>query len=178
VTGNNFYRECLRSVAIHEAGHVTLYAAIKYPIKSVNVTCLAGRVRLIGEHPSNFRRIVGLLAGYAAQKVILGDTIKKRPGKKDSSDIKSAEYIAINTLGYSHWREVMRAGRLAAERFARANRMQIEAVAEMLHQLDEGGGCDVDGSRIMARLKQLPPLTAIPPRDYRGTKMRKTNRNH
>jgi hypothetical protein len=180
VTGNSLYRKSMRRVVIHESGHATFYGAIpdECSIKEVSVTVLSGHVMLFERLPDNFRRLVGCLAGLAAEKVILGtknvyfrsyessDMSKARCiasiiGRKDYLDIRMREgHAAAVRFGRAHRAHVLREGKAAAERFARANREQIEAVARTLRRLG-----DVDGSRIMARLNQLPPLTAIPPRE-------------
>src|SRR2546430_110916 len=127
MVGNKFYQDCIRRVAIHESGHATFFGAIGYSIKKVNVTCLSGCVRL-SKYPPTFHMLVGYLTGLAAETIILG---RKHAKDYGSSDISNARSIAFK-IGRRNWDDVFVAGKVAAERFARANREQIEAVAEMM----------------------------------------------
>jgi hypothetical protein len=168
--GNSLYRRMIRRVAVHEAGHFTFYAAIsdEYPIVEASVDVLSGHVTHSGHPPPNFRSVVGLLAGLAAQKVLLRTT-NLYYTHRNSSDIIKARNIA-HTIDRNKRVEIMRAGRVAAERFARANRKQIAAIARTLCRLV---GSEIDCPRLMARLNPLPPLTAIPPREFVPTSPKK-----
>src|SRR2546421_6465596 len=104
--GNDLYHRTARRVMIHESGHFVFYAAIPgFPIKSVNATLLSGFVQFTKHHPPTFHRLVGLLAGLAAEKVILGTTNLYHT-RRESSDIFVARNIAFS-LDRSNWRAVM-----------------------------------------------------------------------
>jgi hypothetical protein len=161
--GNRLYRKTIRRTVVHELGHFTFYAACpdnEYLIEEMCVDLFSGHVTHAGHPPRNFRTIVGLLSGLAAEKIIRRE---KNPYLKyyDSTDMTRARDIAYK-IDRDNQVEIMRAGRVAAEQFVRANRKQIVAVVRTLCRMGAG---DIDVPRLMARLKQLPPLTEIPPRE-------------
>jgi hypothetical protein len=159
---NKLYRRMIGWITVHEAGHFTFDAAFpdEFPVKEVRVDLFSGFVGNAGNHPEDFRTIVCLLSGLAAEKILRGE---RNPYLKhlNSSDMTQARAIAYK-IDRDKQVEIMRAGRVAAERFVVANRRQVAAIARTLCRM---GKSTVDGRRLMLRLKYLPPLTELPPRE-------------
>jgi hypothetical protein len=155
-------------IPIHEAGHSTLYGACpEYEIEGASMyprrirgEMHRAHVQLRKTPPRCFRSCVGSLVGLAAEKVLLGITYAPN---FESNDILHARQTAT-IVGGDDWANFMHEARGAAERFARANRLHIESLAQTFYRRGE-----LDGFRIAVRINQLinqlGPLTAIPPRD-------------
>jgi hypothetical protein len=180
--GNKLFRNHLRRVSAHEAGHFVLCVALpdQFLLAKVKADLMRGYVRFTKHERKNFHSLVCDFTGLAAEKILrrAKNVYRKH---RDSQDMINARNTAfkIVTRKFSAQRlrrrslatirlhgrkmdEVMEAGRIAAERFVRANRKQIAVIARTLIGI---GGREIDSSRLLQRLEPLPPLTALPPSD-------------